>query len=117
MRTGLALLRLAIDAGWRQRTTPGHHERLSGQQTGVRPCLVCAIIIFITHRRTIPAAMENVGDIDLAFLETFKTDTYQDLSLSDWLTHTPPALVVAHFNLSIEYIAKFPNDTPGVVPN
>jgi oxalate decarboxylase/phosphoglucose isomerase-like protein (cupin superfamily) len=43
------------------------------------------------------------------FLEIFKTDTYQDISLSDWLTHTPRALVAAHFNLSREDIAKFPN--------
>ena len=60
--------------------------------------------------------VKNVGDTDLVFLEIFKTDTYQDVSLSEWLTHTPPAMVAAHFNLSPEDIAKFPNNGPVVVP-
>ena len=61
--------------------------------------------------------IKNVGDTDLVFLEVFKTDTYQDFSLSDWLTHTPPALVASHFNLPIQVIATFPNNVPGVMPN
>ena len=60
--------------------------------------------------------VKNVGDTDLVFLAIFKTDTYQDFSLSDWLTHTPPALVAAHFNLSLQDVAKFPNDAPVVMP-
>jgi oxalate decarboxylase len=60
--------------------------------------------------------VKNVGDADLVFLEIFKTDTYQDISLSDWLTHTPPAMIAAHFNLSPQDIAKFPNSSPVVVP-
>jgi oxalate decarboxylase len=60
--------------------------------------------------------IKNVGDTDLVFLEIFKTDAYQDISLSDWLTHTPPALVAAHFNLSPQDIAKFPTNSPGVMP-
>jgi oxalate decarboxylase len=50
------------------------------------------------------------------FLEIFRTDTYQSISLSDWLTHTPTALVGAHFNLSLEDIAKFPNNISIVIP-
>jgi len=38
------------------------------------------------------------------------------VSLTDWLTHTPPALVAAHFNLSVEDIAAFPNNSPDVMP-
>jgi oxalate decarboxylase len=60
--------------------------------------------------------IKNIGDTDLVFLEIFKADTYQDISLSDWLTHTPPALVAGHFNLSPEDIAKFPQNGPVVVP-
>jgi oxalate decarboxylase len=60
--------------------------------------------------------VKNVGNTDMVFLEIFKTDTYQSISLSDWLTHTPPALVAAHFNLSPEDIAKFPNSIPVVMP-
>ena len=60
--------------------------------------------------------IKNLGDTDLVFLEIFKTGSYQDISLSDWLTHTPPAMVAAHFNLSLEDIAKFPNNIPDVMP-
>ena len=60
--------------------------------------------------------VKNVGDTDLVFLEIFKTGTYQDISLSDWLTHTPPAMVAAHFNLSPQDIARFPNNSPVVMP-
>jgi oxalate decarboxylase len=60
--------------------------------------------------------VKNVGDTDLVFLEIFKTDTYENISLSDWLTHTPSAMVAAHFNLSPEDIAKFPNSIPVCMP-
>jgi oxalate decarboxylase len=60
--------------------------------------------------------IKNIGDTDLVFLEIFRTDTYQDFSLSDWLTHTPPAMVAAHFNLSPGDIAMFPNNIPVVMP-
>ena len=60
--------------------------------------------------------IKNVGDTDLVFLEIFKADTYEDISLSDWLTHTPPAMVAAHFNLTPEDIARFPNNIPIVMP-
>ncbi len=67
-------------------------------------------------KRNLGHYVKNVGDTDMVFLEVFKTHVYQDFSLSDWLTHTPPALVAAHFNLSPEDIAKFPNNVPGVMP-
>ena len=60
--------------------------------------------------------IKNVGDTDLVFLEIFKADSYQNVALSDWLTHTPPGLVAAHFNLTPEDIAKFPNNIPDVMP-
>src|SRR6195256_2213242 len=42
--------------------------------------------------------IENPGDTDLVFLEMFKSSHYQDLSLSEWLSHTPPELVMAHLH-------------------
>jgi oxalate decarboxylase len=60
--------------------------------------------------------IKNAGDTDLVFLEIFKADSYQNISLSDWVTHTPPALVAAHFNLTAEEIAQFPNNIPDVMP-
>jgi oxalate decarboxylase len=46
--------------------------------------------------QTLPHYIENTGDTDLRFLEMFKSSFYQDLSLSRWLSHTPPELVTEH---------------------
>jgi oxalate decarboxylase len=50
-------------------------------------------------QQTLPHYIENTGNTDLKFLEMFKSSFYQDLSLSEWLTHTPPELVMAHLNI------------------
>ena len=60
--------------------------------------------------------IKNVGDTDLVFLEIFKASSYKEISLSDWLAHTPPAMVAAHFNVSLADVAKFPNNIPDVLP-
>ncbi len=60
--------------------------------------------------------VKNVGDTDLVFLEVFRSNVFQNVSLSDWLTHTPPAMVAAHLNISPDDLAKFPRSAPGVVP-
>jgi oxalate decarboxylase len=60
--------------------------------------------------------IKNVGDTDLQFLEVFRSAYYADVSLSDWLTHTPPALVAQHLNVDEATIAKFPNNKPEVMP-
>ena len=60
--------------------------------------------------------VKNTGDTDLVFLEVFNASLYQSVSLSDWLAHTPPAMVAAHFNMSPQDIAKLPNNIPDVVP-
>ena len=33
------------------------------------------------------------------FLGTFRAPPYEEISLSNWLTHTPPALVAQHLNI------------------
>ena len=60
--------------------------------------------------------IENTGDTDLMLLAVFRTAEYQEIGLSDWLTHTPPELVAQHFNLPLSVIQKFPNDQPGILP-
>ncbi|MDE2516178.1 MAG: cupin domain-containing protein [Rhodospirillales bacterium] len=60
--------------------------------------------------------VENIGETDLVFLEIFRTAKYEEISLSDWLTHTPPAMVAATLNLDPAVIAKFPRDIPDIVP-
>jgi oxalate decarboxylase len=60
--------------------------------------------------------IKNVGDTDLQFLEVFRSSYFADVSLSDWLTHTPPAMVAQHLNVDAATIARFPKDKPVVMP-
>ncbi|MDI7864885.1 cupin domain-containing protein [Rhizobiaceae bacterium n13] len=60
--------------------------------------------------------IQNTGTEDLILLAAFKTDEYQEISLSDWLTHTPPALVAQHFNIPVSELAKFPANQPAIMP-
>ena len=60
--------------------------------------------------------VENTGDTDLVMLGLFKTDRYAEVSLSDWLTHSPPEMVKQTLNISGETLAKFPRNHPGIMP-
>jgi oxalate decarboxylase len=60
--------------------------------------------------------VQNTGKTDLVFLAVFKTAEYQEISLTDWLAHTPSAMVAQHFNLDPAEIAKFPKTATGIVP-
>jgi oxalate decarboxylase len=46
----------------------------------------------------------------------FKSSYYQDLALSEWLSHTPPELVAAHLNLDKTTLDAMPKDKPLIVP-
>ena len=67
--------------------------------------------------KTLLHYIENTGDTDLVFLEMFKSSFYQDLSLSDWLSHTPPELVMAHLNIDRATLDAIPKDKLVVVPS
>jgi oxalate decarboxylase len=67
-------------------------------------------------QQTLPHYIENTGDTDLKFLEMFKSSFYQDLSLSEWLTHTPPELVRAHLNIDQATLDAIPRDEIVIVP-
>ncbi len=60
--------------------------------------------------------IKNTGDSDLQFLEVFRSSYFADVSLTDWLTHTPAALVAQHLNVDAATIAKFPAGKAEVVP-
>jgi oxalate decarboxylase len=60
--------------------------------------------------------IKNVGDTDLQFLEVFRSSYFADVSLSDWLTHTPQEMVAQHLNVDVATIAKFPNNKPEIMP-
>ncbi len=67
-------------------------------------------------QKTLPHYIENTGTTDLKFLEMFKSSFYQDLALSEWLTHTPPELVAAHLNLDRATLDALPKDKMVIVP-
>jgi len=46
----------------------------------------------------------------------FKASVYQDLALSEWLSHTPPELVAAHLNLDQATLDAIPRNEPLIVP-
>lgn len=66
--------------------------------------------------KTLLHYIENTGDTDLVFLEMFKSSFYQDLSLSQWLSHTPPELVMAHLNIDKATLDAIPRDELVIVP-
>src|SRR6202158_425009 len=66
--------------------------------------------------KTLLHYIENTGATDLSFLEMFKSSFYQDLSLSEWLTHTPPELVMAHLNIDRATLDAIPRDEQVIVP-
>jgi oxalate decarboxylase len=60
--------------------------------------------------------VENTGTEDLIFLEMFKADRFQDLSLSEWIGNIPPELVTAHLGIGADVIARIPKDKKVIVP-
>ncbi len=67
-------------------------------------------------QKTLPHYVENTGTTDLKFLEMFKASVYQDLALSEWLSHTPPELVAAHLNLDKATLDAIPRNEPLIMP-
>jgi oxalate decarboxylase len=66
--------------------------------------------------KTLLHYIENTGDTDLVFLEMFKSSRYQDVSFSEWLSHTPPELVMAHLNIDRATYDAIPREEIVVVP-
>ena len=66
--------------------------------------------------KTLPHYVENTGNTDLKFLEMFKSSFYQDLALSEWLTHTPPELVMQHLGIDKATLDAMPKEEVVVMP-
>jgi len=60
--------------------------------------------------------IENTGDTDLIFIEMFKASHFQDLSLSTWVTHAPPQLMMDHLRISAATLKAIPSANSSVVP-
>jgi oxalate decarboxylase len=57
-----------------------------------------------------PHYIENTGEGELIFLEMFKTPRYADISLAEWLAHTPALLVEQHLGVGQEMLKKIPKE-------
>jgi oxalate decarboxylase len=66
--------------------------------------------------RSLPHYIENIGDTDLVFLEVFPTPEYQDISLGEWLAHTPSRLVDQHLGTGEDFLRKISKKEVVVTP-
>jgi oxalate decarboxylase len=67
--------------------------------------------------QSLPHYIENIGDTDLVFLEVFPTAEYQDISLGEWLTHTPSRLVNEHLGTGEDFLAKINRPEAIITPD
>lgn len=63
-----------------------------------------------------PHYVENTGDTDLVFLEMFKSDHYEDISLAEWMSHTPHKLVDQHLRVGRAMIDAIPKQEVVITP-
>ena len=67
-------------------------------------------------RKSLGHYIENTGSDELVFLEVFKTAKYMDVSLSDWMLHTPPQMVAQTLNIDPSVLKNLSQARPDVVP-
>jgi oxalate decarboxylase len=63
-----------------------------------------------------PHYIENTGDSDLVFIEMFKTSEYQDISLAEWMAHTPHLLMNQHLGVGMSMLDNIPKQEAVVTP-
>ncbi len=63
-----------------------------------------------------PHYIENTGDSDLVFLEMFKSSEYQDISLAEWMAHTPHLLMNQHLGVTVSMLDGIPKQETVVTP-
>jgi oxalate decarboxylase len=63
-----------------------------------------------------PHYIENTGDADLVFLEVFPTPHYEDISLAEWLAHTPSRLVDQHLGTGEEFLRRIDKKEMVITP-
>jgi oxalate decarboxylase len=67
-------------------------------------------------RKSRPHYIENTGEEDLLFLEVFPVGTYQDISATEWLAHTPSRLVDQHLRTGEDFLKKLPKQESVITP-
>jgi oxalate decarboxylase len=63
-----------------------------------------------------PHYIENTGDSELVFLELFKSPQYQDISLAQWMAHTPHLLMDEHLKVGQQMLAGIAKEKAVVRP-
>jgi len=63
-----------------------------------------------------PHYIENTGDSDLVFLEMFRSSEYQDISLAEWMAHTPHLLVDQHLGVGMSMLDSIPKQEMVITP-
>jgi oxalate decarboxylase len=63
-----------------------------------------------------PHYIENTGDSDVVFLEMFKSSEYQDISLAEWMAHTPHLLVDQHLGVGTSMLDSIPKQEVVITP-
>jgi oxalate decarboxylase len=63
-----------------------------------------------------PHYVENTGETDLVFLEMFKSARYEDISLGEWMAHTPRLLMNQHLRVGRAMLDAIPKDETVIVP-
>ena len=67
-------------------------------------------------KRNLGHYVRNTGNTDLTFLEVFRSNHFEYVSLSDWLSHTPRSMVAQHLNVDPAIVARFPSNKPEIMP-
>jgi oxalate decarboxylase len=66
--------------------------------------------------KSVPHFIENTGDTDLVFLEVFPTPHYEDISLAEWMAHTPSRLVDQHLGVGEDFLSKIQKKEAVITP-
>ncbi|MGA2850335.1 MAG: cupin domain-containing protein [Terracidiphilus sp.] len=62
-----------------------------------------------------PHYIENTGDTDLVFLETFASEEFMDVSLNQWLRRVPSEMLKAHLNIDKQQALTIPSEKLQVI--
>src|ERR1700761_6343269 len=62
-----------------------------------------------------PHYIENTGDTDLVFLETFASEEFMDVALNQWLRRVPSEMLKAHLNIDKATALKIPAENLAVI--
>jgi oxalate decarboxylase len=60
--------------------------------------------------------IQNTGNDDLSFLALFKSDTFVEFSLNQWLRRLPVQMTEQHLRLSPTAIARIPDMANNIIP-